>query len=54
MTSKDGRLIFKSKNDFIATLKMLFDNQKSTKNFEPQFPGFTSNKQAFERIDSTF
>lgn len=33
---------------------MLFDNQKSIKNFESQFPGFTSNKQAFERIDSTF
>lgn len=33
---------------------MLFDNQKKIENFESQFPGFTSNKQAFERIDSTF
>lgn len=54
VTSKDGRLIFKNKSDFNATVKMLFDNQKSIKNFESQFPGFTSNKQAFERIDSTY
>ena len=54
VTSKDGRLIFKNKTDFNATVKMLFDNQKSIKNFESQFAGFTSNKQAFERIDSTF
>ena len=54
VTSKDGRLIFKNKTDFNATVKMLFDNQKTIKNFESQFPGFTSNKQAFERIDSTF
>jgi len=54
VTTKDGRLVFKSRNDFNSTVKMLFDNQKSIKNFESQFPGFTSNKQAFERIDSTF
>ncbi len=54
VTAKDGRLIFKNKTDFNATIKMLFDNQKGIKDFEAQFPGFTSNKQAFERIDSTF
>lgn len=54
IVSKEGRLIFKSKNDFNSTVKMLFDNQKGIENFESQFPGFTSNKQAFERIDSTF
>lgn len=54
VTVKDGRLIFKNKTDFNATVKMLFDNQKSIKDFESQFPGFTSNKQAFERIDSLF
>ena len=33
VTSKDGRLIFKNKVDFNATVKMLFDNQKTIKNF---------------------
>lgn len=54
VTSKEGRLVFKSKSDFNSTIKVLFENQKKIENFETQFSGFTSNKQAFERIDSTF
>lgn len=54
IVSKEGRLVFKDKNEFNSTIKTLFDNQKEIKNFESQFSGFTSNKQAFERIDSTF
>lgn len=54
VTSKEGRLVFKSKSDFNSAIKMLFDNQKKIKNFESQFPGFTSNKQAYERIDSVY
>lgn len=52
--TKDGRLIFKSRHDFDKVMKTLFETQKSIKNFEDQFSGFTSNKQAFEKIDSTF
>lgn len=54
VTAKEGRLVFNTRNDFNSVINTLFKNQKKIENFESQFSGFTSNKQAFEGIDSTF
>ena len=46
----DGRLAFKSQNDLKAAYEKMFKNQSDLKDFEAQFKGFTSQKQAFERF----
>jgi len=46
--TKEGRLVFNTRNDFNSVVQSLFENQKKVKNFEDQFVGFTSNMQAYE------
>lgn len=48
VTTKEGRLVFNTRSDFSSVVQSLFENQKKIENFEDQFVGFTSNKQAFE------
>lgn len=50
----EGRLVFQNYQDFNQTINYLFINQNQIKDFESQFKGFTSNKQAFEKIDSSY
>lgn len=50
VTTKEGRLVFKDKNDFKTVIQSLIKNQKEITNFENQFVGFTSNMQAFENF----
>lgn len=48
VTTKEGRLVFKTRNDFNAIIQSLFENQKKIENFDNQFVGFISNMQAYE------
>ena len=48
VTTKEGRLVFKTRNDFNSIIQSLFENQKKIENFDNQFVGFTSNMQAYE------
>lgn len=52
VTSKEGRLIFETRDDFNKTVNMLFEHQKKIENFESQFSGYTSNSQAFDNFSS--
>jgi hypothetical protein len=54
VTSKGGRLIFETRDDFNKTVNMLFENQNKVENFESQFSEFTSNSQAFDNFASNF
>jgi hypothetical protein len=54
VTIKEGRLVFKNRNDFNSVVQSLFENQKRVKNFEDQFVGFTSNNQAYENYSQKF
>jgi hypothetical protein len=46
----DGRLAFKSNKDLQAAYEKMFKNQKNLDDFETQFKGFTSQKQAYENF----
>ena len=48
----DGRLVFKSQDELKAAYAKLSKNQSALSNFEAQFKGYTSQKQAFENFSS--
>jgi hypothetical protein len=48
----DGRLVFKSQDELKAAYAKMSKNQADLGNFEAQFKGYTSQKQAFENFSS--
>jgi hypothetical protein len=48
----DGRLVFKSREKLEADYAKMSKNQSALSNFEAQFKGYTSQKQAFENFSS--
>lgn len=46
----DGRLVFESQEVFENQMKYLFDHQDNLDDFENQFKGFTSSRQAFDNF----